>query len=1105
MSGLGRRAPSRVLSYVVCVLLVGLISIAGHGVRYAVEDLQLISWQSMSTWSPMWSAPIEGATICAWFAERGYPQLVPDLTGDGRVDEADTIEVADILGRVFMLTAENDGTTDSALVWGLSGYLAELAFDEFQIRVYDAGFSDEWATESPGWYPIDRMPGVEIVLLDDPTIDDYTRELLSGAGVIVGIEGYDPEPLFNHYLAGRSIADADDDIILTDFAWSEEDEATTGTQGSILDTRSVMEGGWWLMVDEVWRPVEFMAAISPMEEDTATPFTPSSQPTPKQPGPDVDCCPDLAATMSGWCECGDGLAPADMGGGYGCAVHWTMEIENLRPGCPVEPVEWCEDNDGNRFLIATTAFATGRNVDGDPDIIDQPQYLVGGAELAELNATGRTSIGDTFAIPWDPAKPNPDWIYGGNINGWMNECIDECDDVTQDSNYTGELLLSCPRDGACCPNIAMTGVAWCSCGEPETLPDGSLHWPCTLEWYVDLEMVVAACAVPTTEVPIECMLSYEKDPATGEPIPFDTVFAKADGVQLGELNATGRTSVKFEYPLDWGGQSQLGWEIYVSIREPAEVYGCSDIATSDNRMLLLSDCARDDVALPDLVVSEVHDCSCYLSSDNDPYCTFTVDAYIGNLNASVAIAKPFRVRMDPSPWGSMQEKIVDGAALAELNATGNTIVSFSFGPGPRIDQTPCGEVWITADIDLEVAETDETNNVAVLTDCCDVLPELTLEPAATCACTPSEDYNLYCETSLDVWVKNEIPQWPVRSSFDVTMDPGHFGGVQTQTIDAGLLSTLNRDGAVLITFKFSPGRRGAPSPACATITLEVDPDDRVREATDRLGQAENVFRVDACCLPDLEFVGTATCAFEEPSDGNVVQGTLTVDGTLYNRNPSAAVGDRFDINILLTGETTGTSGDEHAGVLTLRASQVATLNASGSVPVHYEAPFARAHPVDECRKVEIDVDHGNVVPETDETNNQVTLTPCCTGGIGPSTPPADGCPDLTIEFDSTSCACEALGMGTGYRCEVSADVIVRNVGTTDAADFTVWLDGDNGFDSETVWSLAAGAEKRLTLGYEFDVVLGGFDEEIDAKADWYAEIAECDETNNVETETATCD
>jgi hypothetical protein len=234
---------------------------------YVRDDLELISQQSLPTWSARWTGPIEAATILAWMAENGYGQFVRDLNGDGTIDEQDTILLADDLGRLLMFTETQRGTTDARLVLGLAQYVAGLYPDEFVIKIYDLGFPSELLAEGLGAYSPTMVPGILLeVKSQEPNIAAYEAEMDGAEGVILGLNAIAGEN--NTYLAGRSylFESTTEGTTPIDLASPEEDRWTEGFQGQVLETVGRMTDRFELDYHGQWTPVEFMLALSPQHE-----------------------------------------------------------------------------------------------------------------------------------------------------------------------------------------------------------------------------------------------------------------------------------------------------------------------------------------------------------------------------------------------------------------------------------------------------------------------------------------------------------------------------------------------------------------------------------------------------------------------------------------------------------------------------------------------------------------------------------------------------------------------------------------------------------------------------------------------------------------------
>jgi len=263
----------RCVSTALLALMFGLLIMGSAAAQpeipgYVVSDLQLISQESKTGWSVAWSGPIQAATILAWYAEHGFPAFVRDYNNDGVIDELDTIELASVLGRTFMGTESAGGTTDVRLVLGLARYVAQYYPDRFVLKIYDAGFEQEFMAEGAGVFAADVVGGIELVAKSDPTIGWYEAELSSGEGVILGLEQKEA----NTYLSGRSYlyerTPAGETPI--DLAWAAEDRWKEGIQGQVFETAGKMDELFVLDFAGDWTAVEFMLALSPRTDPPGT-------------------------------------------------------------------------------------------------------------------------------------------------------------------------------------------------------------------------------------------------------------------------------------------------------------------------------------------------------------------------------------------------------------------------------------------------------------------------------------------------------------------------------------------------------------------------------------------------------------------------------------------------------------------------------------------------------------------------------------------------------------------------------------------------------------------------------------------------------------------
>ena len=234
--------------------------------RWVLYELERISAGSRDAWDDGWTGPIEAATVLAWFAHHGYPALLPDLDGDGVIDELDTIELADRLGCSTMATDLESGTSDARVVVGLAAYVAERYPGAFEMKIYDAGFVLEFAEAFGTPFHEAVVPGIRLVARSDPTYAAYQYELMSGEGVIIGLT-LESSGTPNRYFAGRSFdwGRGSGETPLLDLASADEDLSLPGVQGQVIEVEAFAGSPFTVEYEGTTERVEFMVALSPVE------------------------------------------------------------------------------------------------------------------------------------------------------------------------------------------------------------------------------------------------------------------------------------------------------------------------------------------------------------------------------------------------------------------------------------------------------------------------------------------------------------------------------------------------------------------------------------------------------------------------------------------------------------------------------------------------------------------------------------------------------------------------------------------------------------------------------------------------------------------------
>ena len=187
--------------YIIAGLILGLVAALSMVGVAAVEltELHLVSWEDLPGGTPNDTATVSGAVIMAWLAEHGFPTLLPDLNGDGHIDQLDTMELA--TGFREPMGAHEGPIWDPGLVLSLSEYVAERYPDVFEVWIYDPSFPDEVQRITGHGFDPEAIAGIRLVVLDEPTHEDVIHHLEAARPGIAGI-GQEPEP--NRYAVSRS-------------------------------------------------------------------------------------------------------------------------------------------------------------------------------------------------------------------------------------------------------------------------------------------------------------------------------------------------------------------------------------------------------------------------------------------------------------------------------------------------------------------------------------------------------------------------------------------------------------------------------------------------------------------------------------------------------------------------------------------------------------------------------------------------------------------------------------------------------------------------------------------------------------------------------------
>ena len=770
---------------------------------FAVEDLQLISLASVPDWENSWeySRAVEAATVVAWLHDRGYVRLLDDLNEDGVIDELDTIELADRLGKGSMGCQEPRRPTDAWLLAGLAEYVAEKYPYIFELKIYDPGFPVEFEQKTGRPFAAHAIPGILLTLKSEPTFDAYMYELMEEEGVILGLE---EEPARNLYFTGRSFQrdPVAPDTYGIDLVWAEENWYTPGTQGKVLETGARQTDALYVDYQGSWMKVESMFALSPL-------YPPGEGP--------AKGCPDLIVVGSAMCQCS---AP--------CKVSVDATVFNI--GMAEVP---------GPFVVSLVDITCG------PDAKPPIEVPVSGADLDELNATGSVQVSfPPFGISV-PTWPCPSCTFTLVVDSAFD--IDEsCRPAPMgEHNNTYPLAACCDEQASDCPDLTIAATSECRC--EETSAAGML---CRVDIHAEIENEAHSTSADCPPFSVYMAFGCINSGMGGTAVAID-------GARLDELNSTGSTTAEFSYqfipdPDDPCCKYGLLVDSSNSVDET-----CHPSPDGEhNNVFVETRCCKlppQETGCPDLTVVGSSTCDC------DPSligaligaarCEVIVQADIQN-TGTAPIESDFAVVLAYTCPDGSANIISKTVTPSEINPTGSAAVTLAFPFDAAGPDAGCCEYELTVDADDAIAECEpdgEANNTASGVACCDVpehCPDLVVEiTRSRCHCEEVPIYELQCIRPGQPPVTPPCLEWgevlvgyatgcevtlqcTVRNvgsgdagAFDVTMESS-TGHTYVSHIGGGLLA--GEETYRSFDFTFEDG-------GAITITLTVDSDEDVDE------------------------------------------------------------------------------------------------------------------------------------------------------------------------------------------------------------------------------------------------------------------------------------
>ncbi|MFC2095279.1 CARDB domain-containing protein [Candidatus Bipolaricaulota bacterium] len=367
-----RRAIRGLVAVLVVFSMFVFVAWAQNDVHFALEELHLISWEYLPEGHPSHTGPVSTAIVMAWHAARGYPLLLPDLNHDGRINEDDTVLLAQEFAEE-MAADLHPVVYDPYVVDQLATYVGEQYPNEFLLLIFDPSFADEYLARMGRGFDANGYPEIEILLLGEPDYEAYANLLDE---LRPGIVGYGDESHENRFSVSRSR------------------EQSVGTDGGPVDLvntdrealgpelvwdTELRQGGerWWFTSPE-WIPFEIFIVLIPKDPEASsqqgdTPGTPPPGSGDGGPGDDETSPPGSADWGSGSQDTDPPPGSSSWSGDESSDLAismWNSHLEKLDAAhaAPGEQVRyilsvWHTGPDSPRNLVAELTIPFGVQID----------------------------------------------------------------------------------------------------------------------------------------------------------------------------------------------------------------------------------------------------------------------------------------------------------------------------------------------------------------------------------------------------------------------------------------------------------------------------------------------------------------------------------------------------------------------------------------------------------------------------------------------------------------------------------------------------------------------------------------------------------------------
>jgi len=260
--------------FLACAVVISLAITAGGSEPVALEELHLIHWEQIPDGRPSCTGPVSASILMAWYAEHGYPELLPDLNGDGRINEEDTLllarDFADEMGGDMLF----DRLADPFIVYPLARYVGERYPNEFRMLIYDESFPEEVEHDLGQPFVPTEVGGIVLEVHEDPFYELYVHYLEAGRPGIVGIGPDFPE--WNHFTVSRSYVPQEEpegfpvDLVSTSYDLFVDEP--------VWNTFLRFEFDRWSFLTPDMVPFEILIILLPAEEADGAPSYPGDDP-----------------------------------------------------------------------------------------------------------------------------------------------------------------------------------------------------------------------------------------------------------------------------------------------------------------------------------------------------------------------------------------------------------------------------------------------------------------------------------------------------------------------------------------------------------------------------------------------------------------------------------------------------------------------------------------------------------------------------------------------------------------------------------------------------------------------------------------------------------